>query len=105
MGMPRPNEAPKRLRQLSDGSTKLAYRAYPGDGTVFVYVPGTPAKLVAEVSKIRSDGGPEFEAPAPKGFQRFEEHADEILAEAVTFYNDVTPTGTATYFQPPRSAS
>lgn len=103
--MPRQNEAPKRLRKLSDGSTELAYRAYPGDGTVFVYVPGTPAKLVAEVSKIRSDDGPRFEAPAPKGFQQFKKHADEILAEAVTFYNDVTPPGIATYFQPSRSAS
>lgn len=105
MGMPRQDEPPKRRRRLGDGSTELAYRAYPGDGTVFVYAPGTPAKLVAEVSKIRSDEGPKFEIPTPKGFQEFKQYSDEILAEAAAFYNDVTPTGTAAYYQPSRRAS
>jgi hypothetical protein len=103
--MPKQDETPKRLRRLGDGSAELAYRAYPGDGTVFVFAPGTPAKLVAEVSKIRSNRGPEFEIPTPKGFRQFKAYADEILAEAVAFYNDVTPTGTASYFQPPKEAS
>ncbi|THV35699.1 hypothetical protein [Glycomyces buryatensis] len=83
-------ETPTRMRALSDGGAELVYRAFPGDGIVFVYLPGSPAQQVAEVTRIGTIA-PIIALPNPENCDRFRPYSDEIRDAAEGFYNEETP--------------